>query len=176
MAEALFRRMAEERGWDVEVKSAGVSAFGGQAMSKYAKDVLRGRGIEAGDFRSTSLDERLVEWADLILTMTSHHKRMVLEAYPSAVDKTHALKEYADADEETAELYQERESLMAELQIQLALDQPIRQEIERKLMEIERRLPKVDISDPIGGDRTLYEQTAAEIEAALRSVLDRLDS
>jgi len=174
MAEALFRHMANERGLDVEVKSAGVAAFDGQAISAHAKNVLTQRGVDVQDFRSTSLDEDLVNWADLILTMTSQHKRMLLEAFPSAVDKTYALKEYADTDGETEKLHAERESLIAELQIQMSLDQPIGQELQTKLAALEQKLPRLDISDPIGGDLSLYEQTASEIEAALRVVLHRL--
>lgn len=174
MAEALFRRLAEERGIEAEVRSAGVSALDGQEMSGHSQEVLRKRGIAAESFRSSSLTESLVEWADLILTMTSLHKRMVMERFPSAVDKTYALKEYAHTDPETAKLYQERESLIAEVHIQMALDQPVGAEVHEKLAELEKKLPDVDISDPIGGSLELYEETAQEIEEAILAVLDQL--
>ena len=176
MAEALFRRLAAERGVGVEVKSAGVAALGGQPMSSHAADVLRSRGVEPGGFRSTEIDRRLTQWADLILTMTSHHKRQLLEMFPEAVEKTYALKEFAGVDAETAALHKERESLTAELQMKLALGQPVDGAERNRLYELERRLPSVDISDPIGGSRARYEQTAEEIEAAIRRVLDRLYS
>lgn len=174
MAEALFRRMAAERGVEAEVKSAGVSAVDGQEMSPHSQEVLRQRGIAADEFRSSFLDESMVDWADLILTMTMLHKQMVIERFPAAVDKTHALKEYANANPETAKLHQERESLIAELQIKQAMNQPVQDELHAKLAELEEKLPNVDIFDPIGGSLELYEQTAAEIEEAISSVLDKL--
>jgi len=158
------------------VKSAGVAALGGQRMSGHAADALRARGVDPSGFRSSEATPELVRWADLILTMTSHHKRHLLELYPEAVEKTFALKEYAGADAETAALYQERESLIADLQLKLALGQEIRSDERRRLEELERRLPNPDVQDPIGGSRAQYERTADEIEAAIRAVLDRLYS
>jgi protein-tyrosine phosphatase len=176
MAEALFRKLAAERGVPAEVKSAGVAALGGQRMSGHAADALRARGVDPSGFRSSEATPELVRWADLILTMTSHHKRHLLELYPEAVEKTYALKEYAGADAETAALYKERESLIADLQLKLALGQGISTEERRRLEELERRLPDPDVQDPIGGSRAQYERTADEIETAIRAVLDRLYS
>lgn len=173
MAEALFRRMAEARGVPVEVKSAGVAALAGQPMSRHAAEVLKNKGVDAAQFRSTEVTEALVLWADAILTMTSQHKRHVLELHPSAVEKTFALKEFAGADSETAALHRERETLIAELQVRMALQQPIQAAERDRLYELERRLPSLDIPDPIGGDRRQYERTAAEIEAAIAAILDR---
>lgn len=176
MAEALFRTMAEARGIPIEVKSAGIAALSGQPMAKHAAEVLKERGIDAGGFQSSEVTEASVRWADLILTMTSHHKRHLLERFPEAVEKTYALKEQAGADSETADLHQERESLEAELQVRLALKQPVTDEERERLCELERLLPDVDIPDPIGGSRELYEKTAKEIESAIAAILDRLEN
>ena len=174
MAEALFRRMAEARGIPVKVKSAGVAAMAGQPMSRHAADVLRTKGLDPSGFRSSELTEADVEWADAILTMTANHKRHVLERFPSAVDKTHALKEFASDGGETAEKWKRREALVAELQLKMALGQPISNEERDRLYELDRQLPSLDIGDPIGGDRAQYERTADEIEAAIAAALDRL--
>lgn len=177
MAEAIFRRWAAERGADIEVRSAGVAALNGQPMSSHAAAVLRARGIEPGGFQSTEMDEALIDWAELIFTMTSHHKRRLLEQFPAAVEKTYALKEYAGAEDPlTAALLEERESLAAELQLKLALGQSISDAERDRLHELERRLPDYDVADPIGGSRSRYEQTADEIETAIRSIVNRLYS
>lgn len=176
MAEALFRHLAKEKGAEVEVRSAGIAALSGTPMSGHAAEVLRSRGIEPLDFRSTELDGKLVEWADLILTMTAQHKRYLLERFPGAVEKTHTLKEFALNDEKTEALFRERESLAAELQLRLALGQPVTEEEREKLRELERSLPDADVDDPIGGSRSRYEAAADEIEAAVRRVLERLYS
>lgn len=173
MAEALFRRMAEKKGVPVEVASAGVAALAGQPMSKHAADVLKDRGIPVGTFRSKEVDAGLVSWADLILTMTAQHKRRLLELYPQAVDKTYALKEFADGGPETAALHREREALIADMQLKLALKQPIGDAERNRLYELERRLPSVDIIDPIGQSRKVYEATADDIEAAADVILER---
>jgi len=174
MAEALFRRMAEERGVPAEVKSAGVAALAGQPMSRHAADVLRAKGIDPSGFRSSEVSAADVAWADMILTMTSHHKRHLLERFPEAVEKTYALKEFASAEGETAELVKEREALVAELQLKIALGQPIASEERDRLYALERKLPSPDIPDPIGGDRAQYERTAREIETAIAAALERL--
>jgi protein-tyrosine-phosphatase len=36
---------------------------------------------------------------------------------------------------------------------------------------LERQLPNVDIADPIGGSKHLYEMTAQEIEEAAKAIL-----
>lgn len=175
MAEALFRSLASQRGIPVEVKSAGVSAFGGQPMAGHAQETLRARGIEGTEaFRSREATRELVEWADLVLTMTSQHKRLLLERFPEAIEKAYVLKEYAGTDAATAERFQEREALVADLQLKLALKQPIPEEAQARLLELEEQLPDVDIPDPIGGSLRLYEKTAADIEAAISAILDRL--
>jgi protein-tyrosine-phosphatase len=44
----------------------------------------------------TALEEKAIEWADLILTMNRQHKQIVISVVPTAADKTHCLYEYAD--------------------------------------------------------------------------------
>ncbi|MCI3921427.1 low molecular weight protein arginine phosphatase [Paenibacillus sp. TRM 82003] len=175
MAEALFRSAAQKRGIPVEVKSAGVSALSGQPMAKHAQEVLHSRGVDGGAaFRSSEATREKVEWADLVLTMTAHHKRHLLEQFPEAVEKTFALKEFAGTDSATAALFKEREALITDLQLKMALGQPIPNEAKERLYELEQRLPSVDIPDPIGGSLRLYETTANDIEAAIAAILDRL--
>jgi protein-tyrosine phosphatase len=44
----------------------------------------------------TALDEKAIEWADLILTMNRQHKQIVTAMVPGAVNKTYCLYEYAE--------------------------------------------------------------------------------
>jgi protein-tyrosine phosphatase len=44
----------------------------------------------------TALDQKAIEWADLILTMNRQHKQIVVSRVPTAAAKTHCLYEYAD--------------------------------------------------------------------------------
>lgn len=94
MAEAILRSRNIP---GIEVKSAGVFAAAGQGASQYAKDVLTKNSI-AHNHISAPLTEREVHWATHIFTMTEAHKWMIMDSYPSAIDKTFTLKEYISAD------------------------------------------------------------------------------
>lgn len=91
MAEALFR--TKMKGLDVEVKSAGVAAYDGQQATGHALQALSDRGI-GHEHQAQRLDEELVSWADIILTMTLHHKELIHTFFPAAAEKTFSLNEY----------------------------------------------------------------------------------
>lgn len=86
MAEGLLRKLASERGVNVEVSSAGVAASEGAPISRHAEAVLKDQGIM--DFiTSKPLYEELTDWADLILTLTQGHKRHVIQRFPRQLTK-----------------------------------------------------------------------------------------
>jgi len=95
MAEALFRNIAAEAGLELEIRSAGVAAIPGGAMSDYAQQVLADRGVATDEFRSSAVTAETVDWADLILTMTVSHKQTLVHLFPKAADKAFTLKEFA---------------------------------------------------------------------------------
>ncbi|MCL6577387.1 low molecular weight protein arginine phosphatase [Kyrpidia sp.] len=96
MAAALLRRLAKQRGYSLEVRSAGLAAVPGLPASEHAREVLRRRGVEdVEEHRSRSVAQEDVEWADVVLTMTEGHKRMMHARFPSAVSKVFTLNEYA---------------------------------------------------------------------------------
>lgn len=90
MAEALFQSHNKE---GMHVRSAGIYAINGGDISENAKRVIRDAEIDYTHF-SRQLSEEDVRWADLILTMTSAHKQLVMQAFPFAADKIFTLKEY----------------------------------------------------------------------------------
>lgn len=96
MAAALFRRILEAQGLrdQVEVRSAGIAAELGAPASRFAQEALREVEISLADHQATRVNEQLVQWADLILTMTRRHKEVVTTAYPAAREKVHVLKEF----------------------------------------------------------------------------------
>lgn len=173
MAEAMLRQMAAQRGITVAVRSAGVSTVDGLPVSAHAVEILRQRDIEHNS-SSRALTSEAVNWADLILTMTSSHKRGLLQWYPEAVDKTHTLKEYANQDAGVLADIEELERLYSELHMKQALGQQLTADERNRLLELERRIPSVDIADPFGGTLAIYNSSAKEIEAALRNLLDKL--
>ncbi|CAM4368402.1 MAG: low molecular weight protein arginine phosphatase [Paenibacillus macerans] len=173
MAEGLLRKLARERGLDVEVRSAGVAAIKGASMSMHAEAVLKERGITDA-FESTPLHAELAEWADLILTLTQGHKRQVVYTFPHAADKIYTLKEFVEDDEKLLADREELQRLIADRELGKALGQGWTDAEERRLNELQQRMPVYDISDPFGGSRADYDRTAAEIGAALEKLADKL--
>jgi protein-tyrosine phosphatase len=173
LAEGLMRKLAEEAGLGVEVRSAGVYASDGTAISHHSAAILREQGAGA-DLSSSALKQEHIRWADLILTMTTGHKSAVLQRFPEAVEKTHALKEFVEVGEDVLAAIDEREKLIAELQLKQALSQEITREERARLDQLEREIPDFDIQDPFGGSLEQYRQAAVEIEAGLRKLIARL--
>jgi protein-tyrosine-phosphatase len=98
MAEAIMGKLLEDAGKKVEgirVISAGTSAVKGQRASKNAIHVMQERKIDISNHQARPLTPRLIEEADLILTMTRNHRESVLRMVPKAKGKTFTLKEYA---------------------------------------------------------------------------------
>lgn len=175
MAEGLLRKLAKERGIELEVRSAGVSAISGTSISRHAAAILRDEGIQ-DLIESAQLTGQSVEWADLVLTLTGGHKRHLLQYFPDAVNKTYTLKEYVHDEEAVTEDIKELDSLYADAELSLALGgEPDVADMQR-IIEIRQRIPSFDISDPFGGTREDYELTAAEIRTALFVLLDKLES
>ena len=91
MAEAILKNKQMD---EIEVRSAGIFAANGSEASTHAKKVLEDNGI-AHNHRSSLLTGVEVNWADLILTMTSSHKMAILQQYPEVGHKVFTLKEYS---------------------------------------------------------------------------------
>lgn len=173
MAEAMLRTIASAKGIEIDVQSAGVSTIDGLPVSEHAVHTLKERNIET-EGTSRALTNEAVDWADLILTMTTGHKRGLLQLYPEAVEKTFTLKEYTNQTESILQDIEELEQLYSEMQLKQALGQQLDNADRMKLLELERRIPSFDISDPFGGSLSVYSSCAAEIEQALHVLVDKL--
>lgn len=182
MAEALFRRLAQEAGLKVVVRSAGVSAMEGMAASRHALEVLKQKGIDH-EHRTRSVEPGLLDWADLILTMTIGHKQVLTAYYPQTVGKVFTLKEYVLSDGDTEALIRELDEVRAELATIEALGQKqsdeeavcsLRKREEELLVRLRKRLGSLDVVDPFGGSKEVYEKCAEELEGLLKRLIDRL--
>jgi protein-tyrosine phosphatase len=100
MAEALMRKhLARRVGCKIEelddrgvvVMSAGVSASPGGRSTPEAVDVMRERDLDLSQHESQPLSDRIVRFADLILTMTRGHREAVLSNWPDAEPRTHLI-------------------------------------------------------------------------------------
>ncbi len=97
MAEYLFRELIKntslEGEW--EVQSRGVSAIPGQKANENAFKALNEEGINLKEHTSRQLTREDLGNADLVLTMTQHHKELVLSMAADFGDKVFTLKEFA---------------------------------------------------------------------------------
>ncbi len=135
MAEAIARKFSIERGLaDLDVASAGTSAWDGAAASDGALLVGMERRLDLGGHRSQQLSRALVDESDIILTMGPHHleraealggrgKSYLLTAYPTRGTTGRAISDpvggdldiyRATADELEVEIRRVFDSLAAE--------------------------------------------------------------
>ncbi|MBD3296713.1 MAG: low molecular weight protein arginine phosphatase [Candidatus Omnitrophica bacterium] len=94
MAEGYLRHRAEEKGLDLEVRSAGTLGLPGLSPAKESLQALTSAGVSVETLRSKALTPDLVEWADLILVMEPMHKLKVGEILPEAASRTFYLGEF----------------------------------------------------------------------------------
>ncbi|WP_281242837.1 low molecular weight protein arginine phosphatase [Bhargavaea ginsengi] len=95
MAEAILKA---ERITGVSVRSAGISAYPGAPVSGHSAALIREVGFDEPG-TSSPADREAVEWADLILTMTDAHKRMLERSVREASGKTFTLNAYTGVGE-----------------------------------------------------------------------------
>jgi protein-tyrosine-phosphatase len=94
LAEAIARREAIERGLsDVEVSSAGTSAWDGSPASDGALLVALERGLDLSSHRAQQLTRELVQSHDVVLVMGQHHQERA-EAL-GGEGRTHLLSAFA---------------------------------------------------------------------------------
>ena len=98
LAEAITRRLLDTAGRsDVEVSSAGTSAWDGSPASDGALLVGMERGLDLSQHRSRLLSAEIINEADLILVMSPSHLSRVKELDPDA--KAHLLAGFASGRE-----------------------------------------------------------------------------
>ncbi|MCD8502199.1 MAG: low molecular weight protein arginine phosphatase [Bacillaceae bacterium] len=196
LAQALLQSKASE----IEVKSAGVYASPGDLASEGVRKILAEKEIEL-DHQSTKVNEQLMEWADLVLTLTTSHKSLILQTFPQYIDKVFTLKEYVynnETIEKTNQMLQHHYSLVEIKRAKFIAEhkETIEQckshsntkELDKlteqfqellkpdleKIKELEEEVPSFDIQDPFGGSLEVYRQTSKEIEQAIDKLIKKL--
>jgi protein arginine phosphatase len=79
----------EDRG--VVVTSAGISAGPGGRSAEEAIETLKVRGLDLSQHETQPLTDRVVRFADLILTMTRGHREAILGQWPEAEPRVHLI-------------------------------------------------------------------------------------
>jgi protein-tyrosine-phosphatase len=76
-----------------EVRSAGLAAMDGMDASEYTKQVLEEKLGLTIEHCAQTVTPELVEWADMIITMTRSHADALKSCYPDRADTIHVFKE-----------------------------------------------------------------------------------
>ena len=96
MAAVYFRHLCAEYGLTgVCIESAGVAAVEGEPISRQAALALAEEGLDGRRERSSSVSRDRVDWASLIVVMTTAHKRSLLSMFPGVEGKTITLMSVA---------------------------------------------------------------------------------
>ena len=105
MAEGLLKHWLAKEGLSgkTEVRSAGIASHGGSSANDNAILVCSRHGIDISNHRSCSINEDLLDWADLILVMDRAHQAMlVVQGFHRGHD-IHLLGEYEEGRGEDAD-------------------------------------------------------------------------
>lgn len=159
MGEAILRARLQVAGVSgVEVRSTGTWGLSGEPATQLAAQAMRERGFEVSEHRARALDPEELRNADLIIAMTSVHKREVSDACPSCAGKTFLLKELLEVEPEP-----------------LPDDASQRERLEA-LLKAERPgwRRSMDVDDPMGLPLAVYQRCAAEIEAGVERLMEIL--
>src|SRR5699024_3959167 len=90
---------------EVTVQSAGIFAPVGGSANPLTKAVLQEQEIES-DHQSQPVTDALLDWSDLVLTMTMSHQAHIQMDFPAYAHKVHALLHYvADISEDVMDPY-----------------------------------------------------------------------
>lgn len=105
MAEGIFKYLLKNKNIDnINISSAGISAYDGEKANEKAISVLKSQGIDITSHKARQLTDNIIEASDLILTMTYNHKMAILKYAPKASKKIFTLKEFANTfNEENTE-------------------------------------------------------------------------
>jgi low molecular weight protein-tyrosine phosphatase len=172
-AERLLRRHLDGVGGGiaglsgVDVSSAGTGALVGDPVSPPMAALMEQAGADAGGFAARQLTPLLVRSADLIITMTSAHRRETVTMVPAAVQRTFVLGELAHmldgvGDAEVAAAGGASASTAERLRVAMAI---------AKRHRTPGVDPAEDIVDPYGRSDSVYSSSFAQIQAALEPLV-----
>ena len=160
MAEALFKLIVRSRRYDdeIHVRSAGTWASKGSPATPDAVDVLAAVGVDLAAHRSRPLRRAHIEWADLVVAMTSVHSLEIQEKVPDAASKIVLLKEVLEMETEPAS--------------------PTTPSAERLEAFLRAKRPRwrraLDLDDPMGLPRTAYIRCLKEIWDGVERLADAI--
>lgn len=163
MAEGLLRRLFAQSGVGATVGSAGLLPGGAPATFE-AIATMAARRVDLRDHVSRTVDAEMVRSTPLIIGMTRQHVRELCATYGAPMERTFTLKELVRRGDEVGPRLQ-GEPVYAWL---------ARLSAGRRPADLMGDAPLDDIADPVGRPRSVFEDTADELEGLLRRLVDHL--
>lgn len=158
----------------IKVISAGTGANENEPASTQAQLVMSERGLDLSGHQARFLTTKMLQEADLILTMTKRHQEYIEEIMPQVHGKVFLLKEYAQEDKALQALQEKVATLYRQIdEKKQAFYQAHRQEItelEKRREELLRQLNEVE------KEFRAWEGQLAEIAAEEIGELKKVES
>ncbi|MGG5260593.1 low molecular weight phosphatase family protein [Phycicoccus avicenniae] len=165
----LERRLRQElAGTGIEVSSAGTQGLVGRDMDPGSRELLVRAGGSPEGFAARLLTEELVAGADVVITAAREHRAAAARLHPAALRRTLTLRDLADLLEGVGP-----EDLSPEPTDRSWVRHVVDVATARRGL-VPARQEGVDITDPIGHGPAVFEQMAAEIDAAIVPVVAAL--
>lgn len=98
-AAALFNTRAKQKGAPDEARSCGLAASPARTVPAEIRELAAAAGAALGEHRPQRLTVSLLDWADVVLTMTEEQLAFVREQFPSSASKSNALRPFAGLPE-----------------------------------------------------------------------------
>lgn len=102
-AEARFRQLIKENGWEdrITTSSAGTLGIVDHAAHENTLRLASEVGIDLSTFRSQAVSERYLEGCDVILGLAKNHLRSMRHEYPEARERTWLLTRYPERESDS---------------------------------------------------------------------------
>ena len=153
-----------------EVSSAGTHALVGEPVDPGSVRVLAERGVTADGFAARQLDERMLADVDIVLPLTTAHRKIVLSHSPRHLKRAYTVAELArlfDAAEE-AQPWTERLAGMATPEERWAA---LPSHLTRQRGLSRAAEGEDDIADPYRQGPEAFDAMAADVDAAIERVV-----
>lgn len=96
MAQGIIEDMVKDKKLSIDVISAGINAIEGECPTKNAVDVMNDMNIDISSHKAKLLTKKMIDEADLIITMTEAHKKSIQKYLDNHKGKLFTLKEFAN--------------------------------------------------------------------------------
>lgn len=161
-AERRLRQLLPDAG--ASIASAGTAAVVGAELEPAATDQLRRMGADDTGFAAQALTARMLDGAELVLTMTRAHRGQVARLRPAAMRRIFALGDFAD-------LCCSSRSWRPIAPARPWLPQVVAEAAAVRGTVAPRDLSQIDIVDPYGGSARMHAEAFGRIEDFLEVVV-----